>query len=88
MDKTSRALRRHHRDRKYRNLYKLLAATWSRALYSEEDFHYMVVRRRDNPAPCSCYMCGNPRHAFGRQMLTIQELKALESFQDQVDFED
>lgn len=84
MDKQSRALRRHHRDRMYRRLYKRMVATWSRALYSEEDLAYLVSRRRDNAAACSCYMCGNPRHAFGHKEVTLQEQKAYQSFEDQL----
>lgn len=32
------------------------------------------------PAPCSCFMCGNPRkYAKGKERLTVQELRADDS---------
>ena len=37
----------------------------------------------NTPTPCSCYMCGNPRKnswAHGMDRLTMQELKAIDSY--------
>jgi len=37
------------------------------------------------PTPCSCWMCQNPRHAGWEESLTMQELKALDNFNDWMD---
>jgi len=42
----------------------------------------MVTR---TPTPCSCWMCGNPRHNGWEIKLTMQERKALEAYEYQVE---
>ena len=42
----------------------------------------MVTR---TPTPCSCYMCGNPRHYGWENKLTIQERKAEEAYKYQIE---
>ena len=37
------------------------------------------------PTPCSCYMCGNPRRAAWENPLTIQERKAEEAYEYQIE---
>jgi hypothetical protein len=41
--------------------------------------HTNAPLRWDNPTPCSCYMCGNPRRSnlVTKDKLTVQERKAL-----------
>ncbi len=40
----------------------------------------------NTPKPCSCFMCGNPRRTLMENSpLTLQELKALDSFKDQIE---
>ena len=63
----SRSLRRHHRARLKRarkNYHSPPGWTHSAAT---------VAKYADTPTPCSCWMCGNQRHAFGRNIPTIQE---------------
>lgn len=85
---SSRANRRHHRERLNKRTRKLLKSRSYFSMYSlgwEEDIEYSVNRRRDNLHGCSCYMCCNPRSrkSFAKQKLTIQELKAIADERDQ-----
>lgn len=89
MDKQSRALRRHHHDRMYRRARHIFRYVWWSGKHedSEHDEHIRARRMANNMKICSCWMCCNPRNAFGRNERTIQELKAEDSFEDQlVDF--
>ena len=84
MDKTSRALRRHHRAR-------LLRREFNKQMYSvgwppDEEWALWRARRLwNNPCNCSCSMCRNERRnpwtkAYDR--LTMQEKKALDAAND------
>lgn len=80
MSSSKRALRRHHRVRLNRRLYKILMPRdwlWHNTGWSYEDVMYQVNRRRDNMQMCSCYSCGNPRHRMegSRETLTMQEIR-------------
>ena len=82
-DKTTRALRRFHRDRMYRRARRIIQNFWWRnwSSYTEDDLHTMVSRHRDNMKICSCWMCRSPRKdSKGKEQWTIQERKAHESF--------
>lgn len=37
------------------------------------------------PTPCSCFMCGNPRHQSWENPLTVQERKAEETYKYEID---
>lgn len=80
MDKTSRALRRHHRARMIRKTYRMADNTY---WIDPDDVTYWWVRRTyKNRAACSCWMCGNPRHH--QNELTLAEIKNEDSMEDQI----
>ncbi len=88
--KNSRAQRRHDRAR----LKKKRQYYWGYGHISEwigrtpdvaGEINYMSPATAgfvvNTPAPCSCYMCGNPRrNSWGESPLTMQERKAEESY--------
>lgn len=91
MKEMKRSERRHHRRRLYkRRLADELSKVYV-SIYStpEEEMERCKLRARvrvDTAATCSCHMCGNPRRRNargGKSVLTMQELKALDSFNDQ-----
>lgn len=75
-----RAIRRHH--------YERLKNKWRKQLLENEqtknakDGGEIASRRVTTPTPCSCYMCGNPRHHFGAR--TLKERKEERNFMEQV----
>lgn len=78
VDKTSRALRRHHRARMQRRAHKMMQEWgWFSNFSSEEETHRYISRYRDNMAICSCYACRNQRHNpwASTERLTMQERK-------------
>jgi hypothetical protein len=81
MDKTSRALRRHHRARMIRKTYRMSKNIyWA---YPKEDWDYWWVRRTyKNRKVCSCPSCGNPRRHFSE--ITLAEAKNKDSMEDQL----
>lgn len=88
MDKTSRALRRHHRARLIRKYMNYDMVRW-RAFEedSEENRRHRATRLVDHIAMCSCMMCRNERrcgwlHEYDR--LTMQEKKALDDYHAQM----
>ena len=68
----SRAIRRHHRDR----LRKVRVKHFRFRLRPAD--HETISRLIDTPKGCSCYGCGNARHAFGRDICTMQERRAFQ----------
>jgi len=66
----SRAIRRHHMER----LKKRRRFHWGMDLLHEPKRLGQAV---NTPHPCSCYMCGNPRHHFEKK--TMQERRADQS---------
>jgi hypothetical protein len=72
MKESKRALRRHHLERS-----KLLARENAKASFPSEPglWHEQMIGRYRNRAPCSCWMCGNPRRHANRvtSKLTLQE---------------
>lgn len=88
MDKTSRALRRFHRDRLKRRAYKILD-NWF--WFNPEDKIHTTQRRWNNMQICSCASCGNRRRdpwLNGQERLTLQERKALQAFNDEISWVD
>lgn len=90
---TPRAMRRHHyaRLKKARNSYWGYGIQNWRGTCQEEIVNMspaqagMVTR---TPTPCSCHMCGNPRRNVwlkAKDCLTMQEKKALDSYEDQIE---
>ena len=79
MDKTSRALRRHHRARMFtRALNKV--RRWHP---DQEWITWYAHRVADNMAICSCEMCKNPRRSGWTpkfERMTMQERKEFERF--------
>lgn len=69
---TSRAERRHHRARlkKARQQYWGRDWSWCTPEVKTRRMGKIVA----TPAPCSCFMCGNPRKYFSE--LTLQERRA------------
>ncbi|KFG92189.1 hypothetical protein GQ56_0138930 [Burkholderia paludis] len=71
----TRALRRHHFER----------------IKRARKFYLVLGKRRENPvelgrfvttpAPCSCWMCGNPRRHLGE--LTMQERRMFQDVDDE-----
>lgn len=84
VDKTSRALRRHHRARMQKRA-KIIYKDWLTACehWSDNQLKRWVGRLRDNLKICSCSMCGNPRRSgwLNKQDAgTMQERKEDERF--------
>lgn len=79
MDKTSRALRRHHRNRMIRKTYHM-----ARNMYwiDDEDLARWVWRTFKNRTACSCWSCGNPR--YHQKEITLAEAKNKDSMEDQL----
>ena len=82
---TTRAERRYH----YRRLKNTRCYHWGYGKQGwrggtkmPKDVAGMVTR---TPTPCSCHMCGNPRHNGWEIRLTIQERKALDSYENQIE---
>ncbi len=89
MNKFSRAQRRAD----YRRLKNKRKNHWGYGTngwrgYWEHGLEVMSKRQAgmvvNTPAPCSCWMCCNPRHSYMEKTLTRQELKAKDSFKDGV----
>src|SRR5688572_12656464 len=74
-----RALRRHHRQRMLRCALRSLVLSWLR----DDERRHAALRRYDNLARCSCWMCGNPRRYEGR--VTLQEQRLMEAARTEVD---
>ena len=85
MDKSSRALRRIQRVRLNRRAKRIYEGWWFDI--SKNKINHNAVRLRDNMKNCSCFMCGNPRRGKGiyEEVLTMQERKALDSYNDQLE---
>ena len=63
-EKSKRAMRRHHHNRlkrKRKTYYDLF----------DDEENYILS---ETPAPCSCWLCGNPRKTFKEK--TVQEKRA------------
>lgn len=73
--KRARRLRRHHIFRKRRRIYAIMG-DWKLAVRLT---HHFAI------CPGSCYMCRNPRRWMrGKASLTFAELKARDSFREQL----
>lgn len=78
---SKRAVRRSQRERKVSKAVKVLRAMWG------EDKVQHAPLWADNLQKCSCHMCCNPRRnnmLKGRERLTLAEIKALDSANDQL----
>jgi len=86
----SRAERRHHRARlkkNRRNYWGYGRQGWNIFDIKEMSAYQAGVVTR-TPTPCSCYMCGNQRHNTWqnkKECLTMQERKALEDYNNQME---
>ncbi len=81
-DKTSRAMRRHHRLRMQIHTRNLLLMQFS-GPRDQEWIEKSIYKMYDNFTTCSCWMCCNQRHnpfLSKEERLTMQERKANESF--------
>lgn len=80
----TRAERRHHHRRM---IDRVKNFGWIRSLRlwntSEEERDRHIKQMAENRKPCSCYMCGNPRH-HQKDKLTMQEKRALQKSDDDV----
>lgn len=79
----SRAERRHHRERLFRNRFKEQARKLTTEPLDSVEGQAMVKnwasRRVTAAEACSCWMCGNPRNYYGNSecVRTRQEQKVL-----------
>ena len=77
----TRAERRHHHKRL---LDRVKEFFWLKPKHyhgSEEQRQKHIKKMAENRKPCSCHMCGNPRHV-GKDKLTMQEKKALQKIEE------
>lgn len=88
-NRTSRALRRHHRARLIKRAFdKLIHWDYQWELFSTpkdevlSECYDRAVRMHKHMAQCSCATCGNPRKHF--KELTMQELKKAADYKDQM----
>lgn len=78
---SKRALRRHHRARLKSRTRKILLNSYLFSIFNPgwtKDLEYRVNIRWNNMQMCSCICCGNPRHRYGRNFKTMQELREVE----------
>lgn len=79
---SSRAVRRHHRDRLKARARKIFKS-WFSSSYDpgwNKTLEYHVNVRWNNMQMCSCYSCGNPRRFCGRNDLTMQEKREYDRY--------
>lgn len=81
MDKTSRAIRRHHRARMQRKAVRILQSFWRP---DPNWVKWSAPRWRDNLQKCSCASCGNQRNAWWGDECTLAELRSEDSMEDQL----
>lgn len=74
----SRAERRHHQARIKNKVSKFWFMNPRNWFDFEEARQKHLKRLASTRKPCSCHMCGNPRH-FDKDKLTMQEKRALVS---------
>lgn len=80
-----RSLRRHHRERLNNHARFIVTKVWNWARWEEKQILHWVQRSRDNMKRCSCIGCCNQRHQWGKEQLTMQELRHLDSEKAQMD---
>lgn len=95
MKNFKRALRRHHRARikkarQYHWGYGRKERWANTPPENAGEINFMTPRTAgfivNTAKPCSCHMCCNPRRSvWSDNPLTMQELKALDNFHDQMD---
>ena len=78
------------RNKQYRRFQEKKKKHWAKKLlelfFKDIPYHFItekeIGRRAHTPHPCSCAMCGNPRHHFKKKKdkLTVQEQKANDKF--------
>lgn len=79
------------RDKAFRRFQEKKKKSWAKrllTLFFADIPDYIISdkdigRRATTPQPCSCEMCGNPRHHFKskKDKLTLQEQKEFEKFE-------
>lgn len=79
--------RRGQRDRAYERAIRKNKWLWEEHFWgSDEERHVAARKAARTRKPCSRYCCGNPRrHWDGDSRLTMQEHRANQDFQDQLD---
>ena len=83
LERSSRALRRHHRARMKRRAQTVLKK-WG---YPDHTDARDVGRHADNLAICSCHMCGNPRRTvWTKNPFTLQEIRSNLDFAEDVKY--
>ncbi len=75
----TRAERRHHHKRMLERVKSFVLYKFG--MWSEEEKIKHQKKTAENRKPCSCHMCGNPRHV-GKDKLTMQEKRALQKIED------
>ena len=75
----SRAERRHHHQRMLNKVKTF--SLYQNYFWSEENKLEHQKRMAENRKPCSCHMCGNPRH-HQKDKLTMQEKRAFQKEED------
>lgn len=77
------------RNKQYRRFQEKKKKHWAKKLLELffRDIPYIITdkeigKRAHTPQPCSCAVCGNPRHHFKKKKdkLTVQEQKANDKF--------
>jgi hypothetical protein len=81
----SRAERRHHHNRMIQRAKDFFILKWKKEYFSEEEYHKHLSAIAETKKPCSCFMCGNPRHnPYAKSdRLTMQEKRAREALHDE-----
>lgn len=79
------------RTKAFRRFHELLKKIWAKKiikLRTADIPNYIITNKEigrvaHTPKPCSCEMCGNPRHhkCSKKNQLTIREKKMLDEFQ-------
>lgn len=82
MKEHKRAARRYRRDRIKKKRSEDLKHRL--ADLSSVEKSIQIKKSIDTPAPCSCFMCGNPRKYFGE--ISHQEQRANEAQRDQLSY--
>lgn len=80
----SKTFRRHQRERMRAHARNVVVNIWG-ITHNTED---MVNHLADDMCNCSCSYCGNPRRSVwnkGKNIFTIAERKARDSYNDQIE---
>lgn len=79
-----RSVRRHHNERLKKRAQYVFTKIWSwnkNATWAK----WAISRRWDSMKGCSCIQCRNPRNAWGKNSLTLPEIRNLYTLKEEVD---